>query len=448
MSFLACPILCHQFVSTIDNNDNYVSSRCALATKALEIMDQYHLVHPQAHMLVDYLTQNHVQSKFTTLWLDHTASRAEERSDTLYGSLLNSQSLSQTYESTMELLAIYTIQNRFGQSLALLQTYGSSAEFSNDPTTTKQIVNHKYLQYLLFSYVTSVYKYSWFEDVEDEVSNDMPVNVSPHKNGDTFLKRANYFYNKKRPLLTEETEDEVKCYWLLRWTSCLALLSSGSVSKFLEEFAAISDSSSTVNPLSCMEIDQFSIKEPLLLGYALASSMMRPFSGLLQFDEVLAEHFANTTSTDQVMTLLVHLKDSNFVDVHKHITSPAFNYSVQVHLGFALLPAFVTRLQLVITFKIFILVIQSIKRIPRAKLLALIGVEDTADNMKLLVLMLTVLGLNNFGVGYNTSGDFFFNNRQTRVPLEEEIDRLAHNLKGETMSAIVNAALLEKIQRS
>ena len=448
MSFLACPILCHQFVSTIGSDDSCKSAWISLATQALDIMDHYHLVNPQAHMLVDYLKQNQITTKYSTHWLDHTASKAETRSDSLYGVLLNSQSPSETYNCTMELLSIYTIQNRFGQALTLLQSYGSSAGFSTDPTTTEQITNHKYLQYLLFSYVISVYKHVWFEDVEDEVSNDVPITISPHKNLETYLKRANYFYNKKRLLLTEDAEREIRCYWLLRWMSTLVSFSQGMVEKFLEEFTLVSESSSIIHPYNCMELDGFSLKEPLLLAHGLSVSMMRPFSVALHLDDKLADLYSKTSSTNQIMTYLVLLKDSQFAEVHKLLRSESFKHTIELHGGFALPDSFLTRLQHSITFKVFILVIQTVKRIPRTKMLAIMGHEDNAGTTKLLLLMLTILGLAHFGVGYNTSGDYFYNTRQTQVPLGQEVDRLAQSLEGEAMSAVVNAALLEKIHRT
>lgn len=447
MSFLACPLLCHQFGSTLEDVA-HDESRLSMAIKALEIMDMYLAVSPHVHFLVDFLNQKRIATKYNQLWVDAVVARAEKRSSELYGHLLDNPSQSETYKNTMELLAIYTVQNRYGQAISLLETFATSAAFTTDAIATQEIVENKYFEYLLFLCVLIVYKNVWFEDADEEAHTEVPANFSPDKDIETHLKRANFYHFKHKLLLTEAAHQELRCYWLLRWLAALVTLGQESAVKFVEEFDAISESESVVDPLDCMNLDEFSLREPLLLAHGLAVSMVRPFSTACHFDSRLTELYSATTSMDPVVSYLVQLKDSQFIGAKQALQSQTFRNIVALHGGYALPREFLLRLQHTITFKVFILIMQTIKRIPRSKIMLMVGLDETAENSRQLLLMLSVLELAHFGVGYNTKGDFFYNTGQTAVPVEQEVDRLAYGLQGESMSAIINAALLEQIHQA
>lgn len=96
---------------------------------------------------------------------------------------------------------------------------------------------------------------------------------------------------------------------------------------------------------------------------------------------------------------------------------------------------------LVIKFKYFLNIIRITSKITNNQLKTLIGDDDTTK----YILLISSLDLNKIGIGYSVNGDYFYNNGEEKIPIND-IVKINEMLELERLSLIVKNALINRLK--
>lgn len=284
---------------------------------------------------------------------------------------------------------------------------------------------------------------------------------------------------------------ELKFYWLIRWFLAILSFKHNNIQEFLTQFYELSMADSKIPEVKTFNIliDDFGFKPEILTLICLSSIMSKSFKDLSFFESATAnqenkfeeayleqrkKNFVNQQLVDlfassndlgsKVYELLIVLSNGNAKAAKVFLNDKKFTQELDCSVGY-LLPVsnsqltndFTKYIQLIIDFKLFLLIMSITKQIPRLKLIEKLGYDthDAAD-VKLisnnLLNLLSCLNLGEMNLGYNANDEVFYNlgtnddktQSVKKTRLHAELDDLQQTLEAESVANILKGILTDK----
>lgn len=316
-----------------------------------------------------------------------------------------------------------------------------------------------------------------------------PILINPetiYKKAVTYFTKCNTFiFNKKQFHSTgintfsstsassgESVSSEILYYFLISLLRLTELFRKGEYLSFYTEFVNLLETNAVcgISPEDVLLDIQcrYTLKRDLVIMLGISLVLALPFKDLSFLNSrelektrnliidlfTLDANEAGQSLPIHIYRLLVELSESNFHLAKEMTSDKMFRDSICsqldhiLSLNKALSIGFFDFFTQTIDLKIFLMIISHVKRIPRAKLLHILGYreEHSNDITEILLSFMSSLNLGESGIGYDVMGDFFFNNGlANRIGvLKRQIDQLSVDLKGNSLAELVHGVLMER----
>ncbi|CAH2350812.1 hypothetical protein CLIB1423_02S05732 [[Candida] railenensis] len=316
-----------------------------------------------------------------------------------------------------------------------------------------------------------------------------PILINPetiYKKAVTYFTKCNTFIFNKKQFHSAGTNtysstgsasgapesSEISYYYLISLLRLTELFRKGEYLNYYTEFVNLLETNAVcgISPEDVLLDVQcrYTLKRDLVIMLGISSVLALPFKDLSFLNSRELEKTRNliidlftldANETGQslpilIYRLLVELSESSFHSAKEMINDKTFRDSICAQLDHilsmnkAISIDFLDFFTQTIDLKIFLMIISHVKRIPRVKLLFILGYKEEHSNAitETLLSFMSCLNLGESGIGYDVMGDFFFNNGQANRmgALKRQIDQLSADIKGDSLAELVHGVLMER----
>ncbi|CAK7897672.1 hypothetical protein CAAN1_15S01794 [[Candida] anglica] len=296
---------------------------------------------------------------------------------------------------------------------------------------------------------------------------------------DSIFKKATLYYTKNKHHFNSgqsQSNYELACYWLICWLRLTDLFRKCEFTEFYQEFISlisIVPVRSTNSPLDVITDPAYSnLKSSLVIMFGICSSLTLPFNqlsflnhGELESTKItIIDLFTLGPESNKSMinsnlllshfyNVLVALSETKF-EKAKSLLDPTFTQKLQSCLGY-IMPrrksgtvSFLDFFIQTIDFKVFLMIMSNMKRIPRVRLLQFLGYSETrTDILEKLLQFMSAMNLGELGFGFDTVGDYFYkydNPDRHVISARHEVEDLQQSLEGDSLGELVRGLLIER----
>ncbi|KAI3406154.2 hypothetical protein KGF56_000996 [Candida oxycetoniae] len=495
IKFIAINQIAYTFnkLASINSNDDNRESLIGMAIECLALMEQYQTLHPSYTTLLAYLAA--AENVDITIYNSQWAMSIKQKANVYITNLLEEMKLifaktnsALKPEQAQELFVkvrkgviIRIIQTEYQEALSLLDKFASIVEFSTQPKVRQQFLDNRFIEYLFLKYIGNLFSLIWFPLDDNKYTIASGVYV---KEGDKLLYSSSSFkpmdriynqvlmYQKKNESLFEENDDETRYFWIIRFLRLSLFFKQFEFIEFYKEFLDLFILQK--EPLQYLVSDTSLIKCNLLVMFGMVLIFVKPFNTLSlldnENDNLLELYYEDPNKIEfklynQLMKPLSNgdfhqvkhvFEDTNLV--HLLVSYLEYNFPISTSKFSSNSSSFVDYIKLIIDLKTFLSILSSTRAIPRLKMLSLMGYDLKKKNeselnevSNHLIGVISALGLGQVGIGYLASEQVFYNNATSAsnsqvelVSLQEDIDRISHNLQGDSLATLMTNSLLEK----
>ena len=405
------------------------------------------------------------------------------------------------FKITRQAVIVSLIQTKYQDAIQLLNNYATVVQFSTQPSTCEALTNNRYVEFLFLQYVVNVFHLIWFplddnkfntsssgvyiKDTGAAGDNKLLLSSNSFKPIDTIFKKVSIYYTKNEIIFSKLEEDphsnmdELHYYWIIRFLNLCMLFKQFKFMEFYQEFTSLFinyhhhhhlHTSSGLTPLKYLITDTSILKSNILTMFAIVSIFLKPFYTLSLIDicpdaDLIIDLFnENEVSLEYKIYNQVLIPLSNretekvYFELNKNQslieTLVAYlEYNLPVSVSRFSSFSFIEYMKSIIDFKNFMVIISSTKEIPITRVCSLLGYDSSdgeivAQITNNLICCISALGLNKSGITYIASqGVFIHSEPDQELPtleLQDKIEELNHDLKGNAMASIMKNILVEK----
>ncbi|CAK9439456.1 uncharacterized protein LODBEIA_P35670 [Lodderomyces beijingensis] len=489
IDFITINQIAYTFNKLVNSNNHalYRDQLINMAQECLEFMNQYSSLHPSYESLVSYLASQEVDvSSYNGQWAKRLKTEANNCANEVADELtalqiknVSRKQVSGLYSRVRAGFISRIIQTEYQEAASLLNKYGSLAEFSTQPKTREQYQDNRYVEYLFLKYVANAFSLIWFPLDDNKYTVASGVYV---KEGDKLLYSSSSFkpldkiynqvtaYQKKNESLFEQHDDEMRYFWIIRFLHLSLLFKQFEFIQFHKEFKDMFITHK--EPLAYLISDTSLIKSNLLVMFTMVTIFLKPFNSLslvnFESDDLIEFYHEDPSKIEHKFynQVVKPLSEGDTKQVKRVFNNGVFLRELVAYLEYNLpistskfsnnTSSFIEYMKVIIDSKLFLTIISNTRAIPRSQVLKHLGYDLTkmseqelSEVSKHLIGLISALGLGQLGIGYHASEQVFFNHgppstKTQLARLQNDIDEVQHELKGDVLSGIMTNLLLEK----
>ncbi|KAL6452855.1 hypothetical protein SBY92_000199 [Candida maltosa Xu316] len=487
VGYLSINQLAYQFIKLSQSNVSKTNSGILIdtATKCLQLMRKYEVIHPVADHLVHYLSKVGRSSiEFTNQWIDETRTLNESyllQLDHDSMDTLSQEKSQELFNKIRKAVIIAIVQNKYDDGLVLLNNYITAVDFSTQPKTKEQFISNRYMEFLFYQYVLNIFSLIWFPNDEADSNriaikplsagkfSKATVTNNSYKPLNQILSKVKNYHTKNESLFGV-TDDETRYYWGILFFNLCLLFKQFKFVEFYDSFTEYFIEQQ--EPLNYLVHDFDALKSNLLAMFGIVSIFLKPFNSLRLIDIDTENNLIDLCSEDPASLeykfygqVMVPLAKCDFKNVRSVLHNEDFVADIISQLEYNLPvscrtndgntgPSFINYMMSIIDSKNFFVILTNSKEISRLKVAELLGYDITDQNSvaqlsNSLIGIISALDLQRYGVSYDSKTQNF-TNEEIRdasgeiAELQENINDLQAEVRAETLATRMTELLLEK----